>query len=255
MSHDSLRYLEQQKERFEGGTSLIERLIKNPAFPRTMRKKTRHVAEALRSCQRILEVGTGRGLQLDELLTGLGSGSEYVGVDLAAAPLREARAAVATSNRGSVSFFTAAMERLPFQDCSFDGVFCIDVLHHAQSQVAMLTELGRVLRPGGRVLCVEPNWFFPTNILFLRNPIENGLFKFTRKSAAAWVREADLCDLEIENLPVFFPSFPSRAAQAYDWAERVLSSIPLVRGASTTRALSARRPVAGDHPDHQSGYD
>jgi ubiquinone/menaquinone biosynthesis C-methylase UbiE len=247
MSHDSLRYLEQQKERFEGGTSLIERLIKSPSFPRTMRKKVHYVGKELHGYGRILEVGTGRGLLLDELLKDLGANSSYVGVDLAAGPLRQAHQAVAESRRASAAFLSAAMERLPFRNGSFDAVFCIDVLHHAESQVAMLTELGRVLRPGGRVLCVEPNWLFPTNVLFLRNRIENGLFKFTRRSAAEWTREAGLCDLEIENLPVFFPSFPTRAARPYEWLESIMSSIPLVRGGSTTRALSARRPANHEH--------
>ncbi len=45
---------------------------------------------------------------------------------------------------------------LPFADASFDNVAGIDVLHHLASPSQALGETARVLRPGGRVVLIEP---------------------------------------------------------------------------------------------------
>jgi SAM-dependent methyltransferase len=50
----------------------------------------------------------------------------------------------------------ADAQRLPFAAASTENVVMVDVLHHLQSPVAFFREANRVLRPGGRVLMVEP---------------------------------------------------------------------------------------------------
>lgn len=238
------RHVERQQEHFEKEPFQIVRfLIKNPRFPRTMQKKFRHIADTFEGCGRVLEVGTGRGLQMDLLLGRLASHrTAYVGLDLAAAPLRHARAAVPDGYPGTVDFALAVVEALPFADASFDGAFCVDVLHHAGSQEAMLRELRRVLRPGARLLCVEPNPIYPTNVIFLRDPIEKGIFALKRSNARRWAEAAGLADLEVTDLPVFFPGFPASFAPLYERVERVLARVPGLRGVSTTKLVSARRP-------------
>lgn len=46
--------------------------------------------------------------------------------------------------------------RMPFADESLGGVIAIDLLHHVAQPHAFLNEAARVLRPGGRVLLLEP---------------------------------------------------------------------------------------------------
>lgn len=46
--------------------------------------------------------------------------------------------------------------RLPFRDESFDGIICMNALHHMPTYRATLAEMYRVLRPGGRVTFSEP---------------------------------------------------------------------------------------------------
>ncbi len=46
--------------------------------------------------------------------------------------------------------------RLPFRDHAFESVVCWEVLHHFSRLDDVLTELYRVMRPGGRLLAYEP---------------------------------------------------------------------------------------------------
>lgn len=233
---------ERQKKFFERDPRrLATRLFGNPKFPRTMRKKVAFIGGTFAGCEHILEVGTGRGLQLGWLLDVLGERTRYVGVDIAHSPLVQARTATPVAYRSRVLLATGVAEALPFAASSFDGVFCLDVLHHASSQAAMLGEMARVLRPGGRLLCVEPNPIYPVNLIYLRDPIERGLFRLTRKNAARWAQLAGLCDVQLTNLPIFFPGFPAMCAGVYEHLEQLLGRLPGVRRLSTTRVLTARR--------------
>jgi len=47
-------------------------------------------------------------------------------------------------------------ERLPFPDASFDRVVVVDMLEHVVDEVAFADELGRVTRPGGRLVVNTP---------------------------------------------------------------------------------------------------
>jgi ubiquinone/menaquinone biosynthesis C-methylase UbiE len=46
---------------------------------------------------------------------------------------------------------------LPFEDASFDIVTCQTVLIHVGNPTKAIEEMKRVLKPGGTILCVEPN--------------------------------------------------------------------------------------------------
>jgi SAM-dependent methyltransferase len=48
--------------------------------------------------------------------------------------------------------------RLPFHDESFDRVITSEVLEHIQDDVTALSELSRVLRPGGTIAATVPTW-------------------------------------------------------------------------------------------------
>jgi SAM-dependent methyltransferase len=50
----------------------------------------------------------------------------------------------------------ADAQRLPFAAASAANIVMVDVLHHLEFPIAFFREAARVLRPGGRVLMVEP---------------------------------------------------------------------------------------------------
>lgn len=51
----------------------------------------------------------------------------------------------------------ASVERMPFGDQTFDIVLCTEVLEHLRSPRAGVSELTRVVRPGGRLIITTPN--------------------------------------------------------------------------------------------------
>jgi demethylmenaquinone methyltransferase/2-methoxy-6-polyprenyl-1,4-benzoquinol methylase len=48
-------------------------------------------------------------------------------------------------------------EKLPFPDESFERVLVVDALHHFAHQAGAISELLRVLKPGGRLVIEEPD--------------------------------------------------------------------------------------------------
>jgi malonyl-CoA O-methyltransferase len=98
--------------------------------------------------QRVLDAGCGRGAVARALLTAF-PGLEVSAVDLSPEMLSHVPGA-ARPRRGSI-------QNLPFEDGSFDLVYCIEALEHAGNPEGAVDELCRVVRPGGRVLIVDKN--------------------------------------------------------------------------------------------------
>jgi SAM-dependent methyltransferase len=119
---------------------------------------------ALRSPMSVLEIGCGKGAMLSHLQD---KGHRVVGMDLDPRPVHEARA-----ERGGLPVLVAHGTALPFGDGAFDIVLSFDVFEHIADSDAHLSEVRRVLRPGGAYLLQTPNKW--TNMLF--EPI-----RFTRK--------------------------------------------------------------------------
>jgi SAM-dependent methyltransferase len=90
--------------------------------------------------ERILDLGCGDG-RLTARLTA--AGANVVGVDASAAMVRAAKAL-------GVTAVEASAEKLPYSDASFDAVFSNAALHWVRDQDAMMAEVLRVLKPGGR---------------------------------------------------------------------------------------------------------
>jgi SAM-dependent methyltransferase len=104
---------------------------------------------------RWLDYGCAEGWYAEALL-GQGA-SEVVGVDVEEQRVKEAAA------RGvpHASFHPYNGFDLDFPDDSFDGAFVNEVLEHVADEQASLREIHRVLRPGGHLILISPNRWFP----------------------------------------------------------------------------------------------
>jgi ubiquinone/menaquinone biosynthesis C-methylase UbiE len=100
---------------------------------------------------RVLELGAGTGLNLDLYPPGV---DELVLLD----PDRHMAARLRERLRNSgrqAEVAEAPAERLPFEDDSFDTAVATLVLCTVPDPMAAVDEVGRVLKPGGRLLFIE----------------------------------------------------------------------------------------------------
>jgi SAM-dependent methyltransferase len=106
--------------------------------------------------QRALEVACGSGGMTCRMAQE--TGAHCVGVDINAQGIEAAtKRARQLELAGRVAFqVTDAGAPLPFEDESFDGVFCNDSINHLPGRINVLRDWYRVLRPGGRVLYTDP---------------------------------------------------------------------------------------------------
>ena len=108
--------------------------------PGYFRDVTRHFEPSAR----LLDVGCGTGWLAEHF-------EDYTGVD------GSPDAVSAAVARGRNVSLADVDQPLPFADVSFDGVVLKDLLEHVADPVAVVAEVRRVLRPGGRVFASSPD--------------------------------------------------------------------------------------------------
>ena len=98
---------------------------------------------------RVLDVACGTG----ELVAALAPIVERVaGSDLSAGMLERARSRPLPDARNDVDWRQAPSDALPFADDEFTAVVCTTALHHFPDPQASISEMARVVAPGGRVV-------------------------------------------------------------------------------------------------------
>jgi SAM-dependent methyltransferase len=101
-----------------------------------------------------LDVGCGRGHWTSALATVLPDAAQITGVDREPHWVEAARKRLPQPR---FEFETADALALPFPDANFDLVTCQTLLIHIDNPERALREMLRVTRPGGVLLCAEPN--------------------------------------------------------------------------------------------------
>jgi demethylmenaquinone methyltransferase/2-methoxy-6-polyprenyl-1,4-benzoquinol methylase len=96
----------------------------------------------------VLDVGCGTGNLTRALLARLSPAGRVVAMDISPGMLGVARRKVSDPR---VAWLEADVGRLPLADASFDRAICFSVWPHIDDRAPAAAEIGRVLRPGGRL--------------------------------------------------------------------------------------------------------
>lgn len=100
----------------------------------------------------VFELGCGGGLNQEFYQTNLVS--SFSGIDPHAGLLENARAR-ATARGWDHNIREGVGEKIPFRDSSFDTVVCTFTLCSVDDPGQVMSEMRRILRPGGRLLFLE----------------------------------------------------------------------------------------------------
>ncbi len=125
--------------------------------PEIVRQRTRtiEVINPQRG-EQIVDFGCGPGLLVHELAAAVGDAGRIVGAD-SSAPMIEL-AEKRCSQFSNVAFVECDATDLDIDDASADVVTCIQVLLYIADVDKALTEMHRVLKPGGRAIIMETDW-------------------------------------------------------------------------------------------------
>lgn len=97
----------------------------------------------------ILDIGCGEGITLEKLLRAFPE-KQIRGIDAEPENIEICR-------QQGLPIIPGNVYHLPIADASVDCVLFLEVIEHLSEPERALVEIGRVLRPGGRVIIIFPN--------------------------------------------------------------------------------------------------
>ena len=128
----------------------------------------------------VLDAGCGTGI-FSAIFARNGAG-RVVGIDISPGSLETARGLKEKFNLANVSFERQDMLQLPFADGTFDIVWAWGTVHHTTDPLRAISELARVLRPGGSIFLAV---YKRTKLTWIHEIIRKTLVKTPKQSWTA----------------------------------------------------------------------
>ncbi|MBA3639374.1 MAG: methyltransferase domain-containing protein [Acidobacteria bacterium] len=104
----------------------------------------------------VADIGAGDGFFTSRLAKAVGSDGRVHAVDVAADALRRLRKRVEDDALANVSVIEGSVEDPRLPDGSLDAILIVNAYHEMTAPQAMLAKMKAALRPGGRLVIVEP---------------------------------------------------------------------------------------------------
>lgn len=176
--------------------------------------------------EKVLDLGAGQGWAARHFAE---RGCEVVATDIVADEMYGLGRAWAIMDHAGVYFepLLTDGEKLPFPDDSFDIVFFCGALHHFADFGKVLSQVNRVLKPGGRLIAAgEPSINIMTSEKAVQDSLEEideGIVERRPKVHEYWweLREAGFEKIQIDT----FETYKASPVQVYSWIVAVRSAL------------------------------
>ena len=184
----------------------------------------------------LLDYGCGAG-DLMRVLVSLGARASFTGCDVSSGMLTEAARRWPGGEGAAPTLAAQDGARTPFADSQFDVATVSAVLHHVPlaERPAVYAELGRVLKPGGRLYVFEHN---PRNPLvrhvIARTPIDENAILLDANEVQAGLLDSARYEVETDYL-MFMPP----GIKLLRGVDRALAWLPL----GAQYAVAALKPL------------
>ena len=224
-----------------------DRGVKRTMIPRGTPYLRRHVDEvvriaSLRQGERVLDVGCGMG-RYTLILAERGYAVE--GLDLSPVLLQRLR--VFNGGRFHIPLHTAdVMSPPPELDGQFDAAVGFFALHHMHELERCFHGMARMVKPGGRIVFLEPNAFNP--LYYIQMAVvprmtwrgDKGVARMRMKLVAGTMERAGLASPTVERFG-FFPPFLANLSVGAR-IERILERVPIWQAILPFQVFRAERP-------------
>ena len=201
---------------------------------RTAENSAGYLLAHLSAGDRLLDVGCGPGTITIDLASRVAPGP-VIGIDMSEEVVAEAARAAADAGCVNVSFARGDAYVIDAGDSSFDVVHAHQVLQHLGDPIAALTEMRRVLRPGGLLAVRDSDYgafvWAPDDHrldrwmqLYHRLTERNGAQADAGRWLPAWVAAAGFVDARVSSSTWTFADPADRTWWGQLWAERVRHS-------------------------------
>jgi SAM-dependent methyltransferase len=110
---------------------------------------------AINEGESVLDIGCGSGVDTIFAAKMTGPAGKVVGIDLIPEMLHRAKENISLANLDNVKYEKASADRLPFPDENFDAVISNGAFNLVPDKPKALSEVFRVLKPGGRLMIAD----------------------------------------------------------------------------------------------------
>jgi predicted methyltransferase len=126
--------------------------------PREQWQKVDEILEAMqvKPGALVADIGAGDGFFTTRLASAVGSSGRVLAVDIGADVLRRLRARVTTDSLSNVEVLEGSVDDPKLPAAALDAALIVNAYHEMTEHQAMLARIRTALKPGGRLVIVEP---------------------------------------------------------------------------------------------------
>ncbi len=187
--------------------------------------------------ERVLEIGIGTGIHAVHLLKKFPK-LDYVGIDISPEMVNICEEKLSQYSKIKLVAGDYTKEELGGK---FDAIFMAATLHHLPQPPKEVVNMYGLLKEGGKLVMVEPNYFFPKNYYqMITIPEEVNQSYIREPIIRASYEAAGFKDIEYEYM-LYTPPIPRFMIPFYRVFDSLVSKIPILRKMSIVIGASGTK--------------